>query len=109
MGTSAATHDDHHHEMSFLSKYIFSTDHKVICMQYLFTGMIMAMIGGYFAYVFRMQLGFPGEVVPGYGLVNPGEYNSLVTNHGTHNDFLGSDAGFDRCLRQLPHPFDDRC
>ena len=83
MGTSAAAHNDHHHEESFMSKYIFSCDHKIICMQYLFTGMIMAMIGGYFAYVFRMQLGFPGESVPGFGLVSPGEYNSLVTNHGT--------------------------
>lgn len=83
MGTTASAHDDHHHEMSFFSKYIFSLDHKVICMQYLFTGMIMALIGGYFAYVFRMQLGFPGQSVPGFGIVNPGEYNALVTNHGT--------------------------
>jgi cytochrome c oxidase subunit 1 len=45
--------------------------------------MIMAIIGGYFAYAFRMQLAFPGELVPGYGLVGPGEYNMLVTNHGT--------------------------
>tara|TARA_B100000929_G_scaffold81363_1_gene63543 strand:+ start:230 stop:769 length:540 start_codon:yes stop_codon:yes gene_type:complete len=52
-------------------------------MQYIFTGMIMAIIGGYFAYAFRMQLAFPGELVPGYGLVGPGEYNMLVTNHGT--------------------------
>jgi cytochrome c oxidase subunit 1 len=43
----------------------------------------MAIIGGYFAYAFRMQLAFPGEVVPFYGLVGPGEYNMLVTNHGT--------------------------
>ena len=30
-------------------------------MQYLFTGMFMALIGGFFAYVFRMQLAFPGH------------------------------------------------
>ena len=82
--TAAAHHDEHgHHEMSFWEKYIFSTDHKVIGMQYLFTGMFMALIGGFFVYVFRMQLAFPGEAVPGFGFVTPTDYNSLVTNHGT--------------------------
>jgi len=79
-----AGHDDHdHHEQSFWSKYVFSTDHKVIAMQYLFTGMAMALIGGFFAYVFRMQLAFPGASIPFYGLLSPAAYNSLVTNHGT--------------------------
>ncbi len=78
-----AHHDDHHHEMTFLEKYIFPLDHKVIAYQYMITGVIMGLIGGYFAYVFRMQLAFPGEHVPGFGLVSPAEYNALVTNHGT--------------------------
>ena len=72
-----------HEELSFLYKYILPLDHKIIGLQYIFTGLIMAIIGGYFAYAFRMQLAFPGEVVPFYGLVGPGEYNMLVTNHGT--------------------------
>ncbi len=70
-------------EQNFWQKYIFSTDHKIIGMQYMFTGMIMALIGGYFAYTFRMQLAFPGTEVFGFGTVSPHEYNSLVTNHGT--------------------------
>ena len=78
-----AGHDHGHHEQSFASKYLFSTDHKIIGMQYLFTGLIMAIIGGYLAYVFRMQLAYPGEPVPGYGIVTPGDYNSKVTMHGT--------------------------
>ena len=76
-------HGEHHHEESFWSKYIFSTDHKMIAMQYLFTGMFMALIGGFFVYAFRMQLAFPGMSVPFFGVVSPGEYNALVTNHGT--------------------------
>ncbi|NNF53714.1 MAG: cytochrome c oxidase subunit I, partial [Acidimicrobiales bacterium] len=77
-------HDDHaHHGPEGILKYIWSTDHKMIAMQYLFTGMAMAVIGGFMAYVFRMQLAFPGLPVPGYGVVSPGEYNSLVTNHGS--------------------------
>ena len=69
--------------MSFWSKYVFSTDHKVIGMQYMFLGMFMALIGGFFVYAFRMQLAFPGASVPGYGTVGPKAYNMLVTNHGT--------------------------
>jgi cytochrome c oxidase subunit 1 len=77
-------HDDHgHHDESWVKKYLFSTDHKIICFQYMFTGMLMALIGGFFAYAFRMQLAFPGLDVPGYGIVGPNEYNALVTNHGT--------------------------
>ena len=80
---TASAHDDHHHgEQSFWSKYVFSTDHKVIAMQYMFTGMAMALIGGFMAYAFRMQLAFPGIDVPGYGLVSPNNYNALITNHG---------------------------
>jgi len=72
-----------HHEHHGIRHYIFSTDHKIIAKQYMFTGMAMALIGGFFAYAFRMQLAFPGHSVPGFGMVSPAEYNSLVTNHGT--------------------------
>ncbi len=84
--TTADTHvsDAHeHHGPTGILKYLWSTDHKVIAMQYLFTGMFMAMIAGFFAYVFRMQLAFPGHSVPGFGVVSPGEYNALVTAHGS--------------------------
>jgi len=82
---AAHAHDDSRgeHEETFWSKYVFSTDHKIIGFQYLFTGMAMALIGGFFAYVFRMQLAFPGSSVPFFGVVSPAAYNSLVTNHGT--------------------------
>jgi cytochrome c oxidase subunit 1 len=85
MAQSAETvhHHGHHEEQSFVSKYLLSTDHKMIAMQYMFTGMFMALIGGFMAYAFRMQVAFPGMSVPGYGVVSAGEYNSLVTNHGT--------------------------
>jgi cytochrome c oxidase subunit 1 len=84
----AATHggaagDHAHAEPSFFHKYLWSTDHKMIAMQYMFTGMVMALIGAFMAYVFRMQLAFPGQPVPLFGVVSPGEYNALVTNHGS--------------------------
>ncbi|MBZ5698935.1 MAG: cbb3-type cytochrome c oxidase subunit I [Acidobacteriia bacterium] len=72
-----------HAEQGIFQKYFWSTDHKIIAMQYLFTGMAMGLIGGYLAYVFRMQLAFPGHSVPGFGIVTPGEYNTVVTMHGS--------------------------
>jgi len=80
--THAHDHHDHHGPQGIL-KYIWSTDHKIIGMQYLFTGLFMGLIGGLMAYVFRMQLAFPGLPVPGFGVVSPGQYNALVTNHGS--------------------------
>ncbi len=72
----------HHEEESFFRKYLYSTDHKMIAKQYLFTGMAMALVGGFFSYVFRMQLAWPGMEVPFWGLVTPAAYNMLITNHG---------------------------
>lgn len=41
--------DDHshaHHEQSFIAKYVFSLDHKIIGIQFLMTTLIMLMVGG---------------------------------------------------------------
>ncbi|MCP4503196.1 MAG: cytochrome c oxidase subunit I [Deltaproteobacteria bacterium] len=81
--SDAHGHDHAHHDPGFIKKYLWSTDHKMIGMQYMFTGIFMAIVGGYMSYVFRMQLAFPGKHVPGWGLVDPASYNSLVTNHGS--------------------------
>jgi cytochrome c oxidase subunit 1 len=58
------THDDHghHHKETFITKYIFSQDHKMIAKQYLITGvLIMGFIGIGMSLLFRMQLAWPGE------------------------------------------------
>jgi cytochrome c oxidase subunit I len=76
--------DAHHgHHSPTWWDYAFSTDHKIIALQYMFTGMFMALIGGFFVYVFRTQNAFPGMAVLGYGVVSAADYNALVTNHGT--------------------------
>ncbi len=71
------------HEASFWRKYVFSTDHKTIAKQYMLTGLIMAAVGGFLSYLFRSQLAWPGQPVPGYGVVGEDAYNALVTMHGT--------------------------
>ncbi|MBI2501367.1 MAG: cbb3-type cytochrome c oxidase subunit I [Deltaproteobacteria bacterium] len=43
----------------------------------------MALVGGYLAYLFRHQLAWPNEPVPGFGQVGPDQYNMFVTMHGT--------------------------
>jgi cytochrome c oxidase subunit 1 len=72
-----------HAESNWFIKYCWSTDHKVISLQYMFTGMFMAMIAGFMAYVFRMQIAYPGMNVPFFGHVSPDAYNALITNHGS--------------------------
>ena len=58
----AANHT--HHELGFVRKYIFSTDHKIIGIQYLITAMAMAVIGGLLSMLMRYQLGWPHDLSP---------------------------------------------
>src|SRR4029079_14898072 len=76
---------------SFFGKYIFSTDHKVIAKQFLWTGLFFLFFGGFLAMLIRWQWAYPGQVVPvvGHslfarsgGAIGPAAYNSIFTNHG---------------------------
>ena len=49
-------HGHHDHHQSFISKYIFSTDHKTIAKQFLVTGIIWAIVGGGLSVLFRYSL-----------------------------------------------------
>jgi cytochrome c oxidase subunit I len=70
-------------DQSFLSRYVFSVDHKVIGKQYMLTGLFMALAGGWLAFGIRSQLAWPGESVPLLGVLAPDRYNVVVTMHGT--------------------------
>lgn len=91
---TATAHTDHHHEETFISKYVFSQDHKMISKQFLITGMIMAVIGMIMSTLFRLQLGWQGEsfAILNFflgdkwapdGILDPNMYLALVTIHGT--------------------------
>ena len=94
---------DHHHEESFLTKYVFSTDHKMIGKQFLITGIIWAIIGGLFSVLFRLQLGYPEMTFPvledlfgkwaAGGRISNEFYYALVTMHGTILVFFVLTAG----------------
>src|SRR3954467_6219700 len=66
----ATGHDDahprghEHHEIGFVKKYIFSTDHKIIGLQFLFLGLMFFVVGGMEAMLVRWQLGWPDRPVP---------------------------------------------
>jgi cytochrome c oxidase subunit I len=100
-GTEHAAHP--HHHQSFITKYIFSQDHKMISKQFLVTGIIWAVIGGFFSVIFRLQLGFPDQTFPfledifGHwakgGRLDTEFYYALVTMHGTILVFFVLTAG----------------
>ncbi len=93
----------HHHKETFITKYVFSQDHKTISKQFLITGIIWAVIGGLFSVVFRLQLGYPDKTFPfledllGHwakgGKLDTEFYYALVTMHGTILVFFVLTAG----------------
>src|SRR5215470_9959563 len=108
---TAGHHDPHshgdehdHHELGFWRKYIFSTDHKVIGIQYGLCGMVFLFFGFCLMMMMRWQLAYPGQPMPVIGKWLPhifgaesmpdgkmtaNFYNSLGAMHGTIMIFLG--------------------
>jgi cytochrome c oxidase subunit 1 len=108
----STTHDAHappHQEPGFWQKYIFSTDHKVIGLQYGITGLMFLFMGFCLMTMMRWQLAYPGHPIPivgkllfrvlgedmvgkdaaGHvGVMMPGLYNSFGAMHGTIMVFL---------------------
>ena len=60
---------NHHdsHQPGFWQKYIFSTDHKTIGIQYGLTALCFLLFGFYLIMLMRWQLAFPGEAIPFIG------------------------------------------
>src|SRR3981189_3173518 len=93
-----------HHELGWWRKYIFSTDHKVIGIQYGLCGLVFLFFGFCLMMLMRWQLAYPGKALPVIGniierMLGPGSmtkgvmtpefYNSLGAMHGTIMIFLG--------------------
>ena len=101
--TSHDDHHDHHHKETFITKYIFSIDHKMISKQYLITGLIMGIVGIAMSLLIRLQLAWPEQsfgifdVLLGKwatdGVMDPNIYLALVTIHGTIMVFFVLTAG----------------
>ena len=79
MNDHAHESHDHHHEESFVRKYIFSLDHKMIGRQFLIFGLIMFMVGGGLAMLFRWQLAWPDRPLPIIGVSKAYQEDGEVT------------------------------
>jgi len=94
--------ESHHEELSFWRKYIFSTDHKVIGVQYGITGLLFLFFGFCLVGLMRWQLAYPGTPIPvigpllqkvlgdaaAQGIMQPELYNAFGAMHGTIMVFL---------------------
>src|SRR5580765_6107556 len=101
-------HAVHHEEPGFWRKYIFSTDHKIIGIQYAVTALCFLFFGFCLMMLMRWQIAYPGKPIPllghfldviltdpakGYspaagGVISPDLYNSFGAMHGTIMVFL---------------------
>ncbi|CAD0002737.1 MAG TPA: cbb3-type cytochrome c oxidase subunit I [Flavobacterium sp.] len=106
---------EHHHKDTFITKYIFSIDHKMIAKQYLITGIIMGVIGIGMSLLFRMQLAWPeesfkifnvllGDKFAPDGVMANDIYLALVTIHGTIMVFFVLTAGLSGTFSNLLIP-----
>ena len=106
--------EHHHHKETFVSKYIFSLDHKMISKQFLITGMLMGTIAMIMSTFFRLQLAYPqksfgiletflGRWAPD-GVMDPNIYLALVTIHGTIMVFFLLTAGLSGTFSNLLIP-----
>ena len=98
-----AAHGAHHEELGFWRKYIFSTDHKVIGVQYGLTGLLFLFFGFCLMLLMRWQIAYPGKKIPivgelllkvlgdemaNGGVMQPDLYNAFGAMHGTIMVFL---------------------
>jgi cytochrome c oxidase subunit 1 len=90
-------HAEHAHHGSFLTTYVFSRDHKIIGIQFLFSTLIWFFIGGLLALGVRWQLAWPWSDMPILGKmlysaeggqIAPETYTMLFTMHATVMIFL---------------------
>jgi len=89
-----------HHELGFWRSYVFSTDPKVIGIQYAVTGLLFLLFGFSLMMLMRWNLAYPGAALPMLGRILgdsrmpggtmlPEFYNELGAMHGTIMVFLG--------------------
>jgi cytochrome c oxidase subunit I len=103
-------HETHHHQAGFWRSYIFSTDHKVIGIQYGVTALLFLLFGFFLMMLMRWQLAYPGQPIPVIGdllhtllgdqvigkdpttgragVLQPDGYNAFGAMHGTIMVFL---------------------
>jgi cytochrome c oxidase subunit I len=67
-----------HHPKTWVGKYVWSQDHKVIAVQYMATAIGTGLIALVLSDLFRLQIGFPGSL----SFMTPELYYQFITMHG---------------------------
>ena len=67
-----------YHAKSWITKYVFSQDAKVIAIQYSATAIAIGLVGLVLSWLMRLQLGFP-EL---FDFIEPSDYYQFITVHG---------------------------
>ena len=70
--------DELHDPQTFITKYVYSQDHKVIAIQYGITAIFVGLIALALSALMRLQLGFPDA----FDFIDPSSYLQFVTMHG---------------------------
>jgi cytochrome c oxidase subunit 1 len=80
-----AAHAVHAHAAptSWIRKYVFSLDHKVIGLQYFFLALTAVFVGMFLSLLMRIHLIWPAVALPLFGEIKPETYLTLLTMHGT--------------------------
>src|SRR5271163_4219986 len=80
-----AAHGAHAHAAptSWIRKYVFSLDHKVIGIQYFFLALVAVFVGMFLSLLMRIHMIWPAAVLPLVGAIKPETYLSILTMHGT--------------------------
>lgn len=87
---SSVAHAAHAHAAptSFIRKYIFSLDHKVIGLQYYFLALASVFTGLILSVLMRIHMVWPSWAIPGFGVIRDEQYLGLLTLHGTFMVFF---------------------
>lgn len=67
-----------YHAKTWLGKYVFSQDAKIIAVQYACTAIGIGLVALVFSLIMRLQLGFPNT----FAFIAPQDYYQFVTMHG---------------------------
>src|SRR5579859_6907636 len=72
----------------FLSRYVFSRDHRIIGLQYFFLALAAALVGMFLSLLMRIHIVWPTAKIFGIGIIAPESYLALVTMHATFMVFF---------------------
>ncbi len=67
-----------YHPKSWLTKYVFSQDAKIIAIQYAVTAISIGLVALVLSWLMRLQLAFPGR----FSLIDQNNYYQFITMHG---------------------------